>query len=261
MVGDAEVLESQIDRGTGHLKQRVLPVTRRGVAVEGATEIAPLDEVREFPRLGSSDLPLVLAEFGRNKIEIERLVEPLLIANFGWLFSSLGNREAIFVKRPTPVQRPAAKADIVLLATGEIDKREGKFVGLNDTQIALDAVLEANTRFCRAMDDHLLHEGMMDEKIRDLLGAIRGDQDVEITDRLLASAEASSLANLTNRLMGAQVGDELLSQHGHHIDPEAPCMLSVILYSFQQLRLGLFAKTGQLSRLPLLANTLQILHG
>ena len=61
--------------------------------------------------------------------------------------------------------------------------------------------------------------------------------------------------------MGAEIGEKLLGQHGHHIDPEAPGMLAVILDRFQQLRLGLFAKTGQLSRLPLLADTLEILHG
>ena len=38
-------------------------------------------------------------------------------------------------------------------------------------------------------------------------------------------------------------------------------MLAVILDRFQQLCLGLFAKTGQLSSLPLLADTLEILHG
>ena len=173
MIGDAEVLQPQIERGAGHLKQRVLPVARRGMAVEGAPEIAPLDEVREFSRFGGGNLPLILTEFGRNEIEIERLVEPILIQDLGGLFGSLGHAETVFVKGPTPVQRPAAKADIVLLAPGKIDECERELVGLYHTQITLHSALEADTRLGGPANDHLLHKGMMDEEIRDLLGVLR----------------------------------------------------------------------------------------
>ena len=60
--------------------------------------------------------------------------------------------------------------------------------------------------------------------------------------------------------MGAEIRKELLGQHGHHVDAKAPRMLAVILDRFQQLCLGLLAKSRQLRRFSLLADPLQILQ-
>ena len=142
------------------------------MAVEGAPQIAPLDEVRELSRLGGGDLTLVLAELGRNKIKPERLVEPLLVTDLGRLLRTLGNREAVFIERPSVIQCAAAEADVVLLASGEIDKRERILLGLHDTQIALDTTLKSDTRFRRAVDDDFLHERMVNEKLGNFLGVL-----------------------------------------------------------------------------------------
>ena len=264
VVGDAEVLEPQIDRGSGHLDQRIFPVARRRVAVEGAAQVAPLDEIGEFTLFGGNDLPLVLTEFRRDEIEPEGSVELLLVMDDRWLLGPLNitsGRETVFVERPPAIQRAAAEADIVLLAPGEIDQREGILLGFDHTQIALDAILEPHARFRRAMDDHLLDQGMVDEELGNLCRVLRGDQNVEISDRLLAATEAPPLAELSHRLQRTQIREQLLGQHRHHIDPEATGVLAVILDRLEKLCLGLLPESGQLSRLPLLADPLQILHG
>ena len=71
MIGDAQILEPEIDRGPRHLDQRVLPVAGRGVAVKGAAQIAPLNKIRKCPRFSSGDLPLVLTEFGWDEVQTE----------------------------------------------------------------------------------------------------------------------------------------------------------------------------------------------
>ena len=70
---------------------------------------------------------------------------------------------------------------------------------------------------------------MVDEERRDLLGMLRGDEDVEIADCLLAAPEAAGLADLPNRFVGAQVGEQLLGQHCHHVDAEPAGMLAVVV--------------------------------
>ena len=57
MVGNAEVFEPEIDRRACHFDQRIFPITRGRVAVEGATQVAPLDEIGQFPCLCGGDLP------------------------------------------------------------------------------------------------------------------------------------------------------------------------------------------------------------
>ena len=110
------------------------------------------------------------------------------------------------------------------------------------------------------MDDHLLDQGMVDEELGNLLRMLRGDQNVEIPDRLLATPEAPPLAELSHCFVSAQIREQLLGQHRHHIDAEATRMLAVILDRLQQLRLGLLPESRQLRRFPLLADPLQILH-
>ena len=203
------------------------------MAVEGAAQIAPLDQFGQFTRLGRRDLSLVLPQLGRNEIEAQRLVELLLVMDLRRLFRTFRDREAVFIERPSAIQRTAAEADIVFLASGEIDERKGELLGLNHPKVALDTILETDARLGRTMDNHLLDQRMMDEKLRDLLGLFGRDQDVEIADRLLAAAEAPPLADLADSLMGTEIGKQLLSQHGHHVNPESPSMLAVILDRFQ----------------------------
>ena len=78
------------------------------------------------------------------------------------------------------------------------------------------------------MDDHLLNQRVMDEELRDLSGMIGGDKNVEIPDRLLATAEAPRLTDLPHSFMGAQVVQQLIGKHSHHIDAKASRVLAVI---------------------------------
>ena len=147
MVGDAEVLKPEVDRGACHLDQGILPVARRGVAVEGTSQVAPFDQLGQLTGLRCGDLPLVLAKLGRDEIESERLVELLLVMDLRRLSGALGlagGCEAVFVERPTSVQGAAAETDVVFLASGKIDEGEGKLFGLHHAKVALDPILETD---------------------------------------------------------------------------------------------------------------------
>ena len=101
VVGDAEVFEPQFLRGGDHIFESGAAVACGCVIVKCASQVTPLNEVRELVFLGSVDFAPVLAEFGLHGGKVEGAVDVRLPVNLrqGLLeFASLGGAEAVFVE-------------------------------------------------------------------------------------------------------------------------------------------------------------------
>ena len=75
MVADAEVLEAKIDGCLGEFFKGGEAVTFGGVAVKGAFELRPFDEVRKGVIFGSVDFAKVFTKLGRDVLETKRFVK------------------------------------------------------------------------------------------------------------------------------------------------------------------------------------------
>ena len=78
VVGDGDVFEAAGDGGFGHLADGVAAVGLGGVHVQIAADIAADDELRQRVLGGGFELAAVLAQFGRDVVEVERVVDFLL---------------------------------------------------------------------------------------------------------------------------------------------------------------------------------------
>ena len=66
---------------------------------------------------------------------------------FGVRFASGTGPSRYSLEGPPILECPAAKRDIVLLASGKVSKRKWKFVICNDAQIRLDPALQKHAGF------------------------------------------------------------------------------------------------------------------
>src|SRR3954469_11585233 len=81
VIGDPEILQTELARGGDHFLERVVSIARRRVAMERAAQILPLDQARQFVLRGRVELAAVLAQLRRNEIEIEGTIQLRLGAN------------------------------------------------------------------------------------------------------------------------------------------------------------------------------------
>ena len=73
MIGDAQVRKSGRSGPVGHLLERRLTVAPIGMAMKGSREVLDRDQVGKGSLLGGFDLPRVLAQFGGDLRQSERL--------------------------------------------------------------------------------------------------------------------------------------------------------------------------------------------
>ena len=104
----------------------------------------------------------VFAQLRRNEIEIKSAIKSGFVANArnpdGRSFlsrSGIGRSrgEAVFVQRPTALQRATAHLDVMLFAAGEVIQRKRIFSQTNDPQVALDPGTKPDTRLGRSLRD------------------------------------------------------------------------------------------------------------
>jgi hypothetical protein len=69
VVGDAEVLEAEVDGFVGHFVEGGVAIGGGGVVVKGAAELAQLDEARQGVVGGGFDFAGVFAQLGWDEVE------------------------------------------------------------------------------------------------------------------------------------------------------------------------------------------------
>ena len=116
MVGDAEVLHSEVLCGLDHLAQSRRTIAGGGMIVKHAAQILELHEPRQFAVLRRFDLAGVLPQFWIDKVEIEGAIQLCLIVDLRYgLRAFFFHSESILVERPAAGKRPLTDGPVVFL--------------------------------------------------------------------------------------------------------------------------------------------------
>ena len=195
VVGDGDVLVAQGGGSFGHFAERGFAVAFGGVHVEIAAHVAEFDQFRKA--IGAIDqrsgikFARVFAEFGRNPGVAKAFVD-FGFAGPGYTLIIFDREEAVFVERETLANGGGAERDIVLLAAGEVLQGSSEVFRTEGANVHLQAVeAEKDAGFVGAFAEHFLCLRMMDDVVQggDRVGT--GDEDVEVADRVAATAEAA----------------------------------------------------------------------
>ena len=145
----------------------------------------------------------------------------------------------------------------MLFAAGEIIQREGEFGGGDGAEVALDAVLEDHARFGRAVREDVFNQWMGREKLHDGLGFFCGNEEVEVADDFLFSAETPGDLRLADLGVGAEVFEERPSEGGDVAKAELSGVAAHVLDGFENIRGGLLSESGKRGDPAVLAGTLE----
>src|SRR5829696_6864449 len=108
VIGDSQVLETEVLGRLSHLAQRTTTVARGGVIVKRTAEVLNLYQLRELMRFRCGKFTVVFTKLRLDVIQIQRTIKFGLIANLRdrlRLDLSLLNRsESVFVERPAARQ-------------------------------------------------------------------------------------------------------------------------------------------------------------
>ena len=145
----------------------------------------------------------LLAEFRWQERQIEGLVDLLLgprrdrrdAAVLRRLRIAVVGEQPVFVEPHRLLDRDLAHADVVFLAPGEVEQCGAEGVLVDDPQVDLDAGIESHAGLGVPGEEHLLDARRLLEdrgRSRRVLG---GGEDVDVTDRLPAPAQAACVGD------------------------------------------------------------------
>ena len=137
VIGDGDVLEPGRPRRQRHRLGVGAAVGRRGVHVQVAAEILPLDQPGERPLLGGRNFAPVLPQLGRHEREAERLVDAFLRLA-GDLDVVVHAEQAVLVQLEPALDRAIAEGDVVRLRAGEVLLRGAEALPGHEPQIGLE---------------------------------------------------------------------------------------------------------------------------
>ena len=124
----------------------------------------------------------------------------------------LGLEQAVFVQAQAALDGALAHDDVVLLAAGEISKREGKLGVAHHAQIRLDAAGEDDGGLGFALGADADDARLGGECINDVRRFFGRGQKIDVADDLLETAQAAGGAAADDVGMRAQGFEDRLSK-------------------------------------------------
>jgi hypothetical protein len=224
MISDGPVIAADFDHVIDDVFKRRVAVAPGGVIVKRAAEFGPFKQAWELPLLCCEKFAVVFAQFGRDVSEVELLKNFLFSfardEKFGIAGFLLRLEEAVFVEAQTALNGTLAHDDVVFLAAGEIGESEGKFGITHDAEVSLNAAGDDDcglgVTFCDDVDD----AGLGDEEIEDRGRLLRRDEEIDVADDLLGTAQAAGAAaaddigmaaeSVEDRFGGSERGAEMM---------------------------------------------------
>jgi hypothetical protein len=103
--------------------------------------------------------------------------------------SGVGGGEAVFVEREALFEGERTDGDVVLLGAAEVLEGEGELGVRDGTEIALEAVFQADGGLGFAADDDGGDLGQGGEILADEGGLFGGDEEIEVVHGFLGAAE------------------------------------------------------------------------
>src|SRR5712691_6187436 len=198
MVGDGNVVVTELPGRFGHFFDRILAVARRGVHLQVALHILEGDQFRKFVVFGGGDFAGVFAQFRRNEIELQFRIDFFLRPAREELFA-FQRGQRVFVERVAHLVGATAQRHVVLFRTGKVQKRRAKIFLFEHSNVDLQAVSQRKADFVFAVRQRLVDPG----KFQDVLGEgvdllLRGmpvgqcHQQIEVADGFFPSAQRRS---------------------------------------------------------------------
>src|SRR5690606_38712478 len=172
MIGDRQVLVAGGGRRRVHLLDRGPAVAPAAVDMQLAPDVVRLDQGRQAPGAGGLELPGALPQFRRDPGQAQVRVDPGFVGRREPLPGSVPvhGEETVLVEFQPLVPGQAPQAHIVLLGAGKVLQRRAPGGRLDDPQIAVDPVDQANGGFRLAPGQHFRHGGRRAEGIEHLPG-------------------------------------------------------------------------------------------
>src|SRR5262245_11332809 len=203
------------------------------------------------------DLPGVLAQLRRDPWQIYRGEDRLLGLPGHAL---LAQEHAVLVELQPARLRKLADRDVVRLGAREVVERRAEALRGNDPQVDLQSALEHHRGPRGAGRAHLLHLRIGSEALHDRRRRRRGDDDIEIADRLAAPAITAREHDLLDARNLAQMRSQRLGVLRCFGERKPALLRQARGHRFEHPRLGLLAEPLELAKPALPCRIRQILE-
>ena len=261
VVGDRNISEPPCQRRLGHLADGVAAVGRIGVHVQIAANIRQRNQLRQRVRCRSLQFAAVLAQLGRDVVEIQRAID-LLLARGRDDHVVFQPQQGILAQRQPALDGALAQRHIVHLRSRKVLQRRTIARARKQPDVHLQIISQRETDLVLPLRHQLVDQRQrrhMLDRGRDHIGLARrpGHQQVEIAHRLATAAQRARRRNLLDaRKCPDQLRDAVRELMGL-IGAEAAGVAPVILDALQQLGGELLAHPRQGIQMALPGRRLQ----
>ena len=198
---------------------------------------------------GGFDFAAVLAQLGRNVVEVERVVD-LLLGGGGDDRVVFEAEQSVLAEREAAFDGALAQGDVVHLGAGEVLQRRSVAGARQQADVDLEIVAEGEGDLVLAFGEELVDErkggDVLDGGGDDVgLAGGAGDEQVEVADGLAAAAQR---AGGGDRLDAGERADERADALGvlaGVVDAEARGVVAVVLDALEELGGELLAHARQ----------------
>ena len=230
MVRDRERVVAAAHRFFGHRSNGKMPVAC------GCMRMQIAGNIRKREQRGGRYFDCVpfLPQFGWMEGEIERGVDVFFGCRCDRSDTSLLRRFLLSVIRKQAVLVQPQRAglsevpqfDVVFLGPGEVHAGGTNCLGVNDSQVDLDAVLESNRSLCVARGEYLGDTGRLRERLDQRRRVVTGRQQIDVADGLTPTAERPGILDAVD---ARQTAEFLKQQFGQRQGDANGCPLRRLL--------------------------------
>src|ERR1039457_4233588 len=261
VVGDGDVFVAALARRLGHFFQRGAAISLGGVHVQVAADVAQFHQLGKASLLRGFDFAGVLAQFGRDPRQAQRLVDAFL-GLAGHAGIARHAEQAVLAQLQPHLHGARANGDVVVLAAREVLHGGAEVLRQQRAHVHLQAfAAHFGAGLIPAAPQPLPHPRVGDKLVERVGGRGARHQQIEIAHRLAPAPQAARRGHGIHARHPAQ---EFAKFFGHAFgiaQQIASGALAIPGDGAQYLLLQLGAHAGQRAQLLLLAEALQFVGG
>ena len=229
--------------------------------VDVALQLGERDEDRQRASRRNLDFALVLAQLGRNPLQAKLSVDLFLSRTRDSVATGDGSKP-VLGEAQALASCSLAQRHVVRLRTSEVLEHGAPLRGIDHPQILLHPVVQDDRGLRVAKRRHVLHTRVLGKTLEKRRRVVRGCNEIDVADRLLATTQRASDLGRHTAGLGTQHRDERLGslecvvEQDHVLTRTAPG-----LQRLENPQFLLLAKPLQLADVPRLAGRLECLGG